>query len=97
MDDREMITVGGVLELDLPVAPELEPVRAENLDGVTATLLEESVHPEFGIAQEFLERRSIVIERGEHHARVRLGPQLLQAHAFLAHDVFVTVGVRNAA
>src|SRR5262249_31524507 len=94
--DRKVVAVGSVLQLDLPVAAELEPVRADDLDRVAAALLEEPVDPRPGVAEELLQRLGLVIEGGEYQAAVGLGTQLLQRQVALVQYALVAVRVRDA-
>ena len=94
---REVVTVGGVLELDLPVALEPELVTAEDLGGESVGLLQESLHPDLRVTQVVFERFDLGVERREDHAEIALGAQLLQGEVVLLDDALVTVRVRDAA
>src|SRR5262245_30154207 len=56
MHDREVVPVGGVLQLDLPVALEPEPVLTLYLQRIAGALLHEPVDPGPGPAQEVRQR-----------------------------------------
>jgi hypothetical protein len=65
VDDREVIQVGGVFELDLPVAVEAEAMFAVRLDRIARALLHEQVDPRLGAAEEIFERLDLLIEARE--------------------------------
>ncbi|MPM40350.1 hypothetical protein SDC9_86990 [bioreactor metagenome] len=94
---REVVAVGGVLQLDLPVAPEAELVDAGDLGRVPVGLLEEPVDPDLRIAEEVLQRLGVLVESRPDHPGVRLGAQPLQREVLLLDDSLVALRVRDAA
>ena len=82
--DREVVSVGGVFKLDLPVAVEPEFVLALDLDGEPGALLHEPVDPHLRVAEEFLEGFDVRLEAGEDQPVVALHPQLLQGQVLLS-------------
>ena len=95
--DREVIEVGRVLELDLPVALEPELVLTVRLDRVAGALFHEQVDPRLRAAEEILERFDRIVEAREDQPLVHADAQLHERQvAFLAH-AFVAVAVRQRA
>ncbi len=97
MHQREVVGVGGVFQLDLPVAGEAEAVFARHLDAVAGALFHEQVHPFFRRAKIVFQRLDIVLERGENHAGIAFGAQADQRQLGLVDAVAVAFRVRNAA
>ncbi len=90
---REVVTVAGVLQLDLPIAPEPKLVHPGHLGGISVALLEEPLHPQLRIAKEILQRFGVGVEGGPDHPEVGLGAQGVQREVGLLHHALVTVGV----
>ena len=97
MHQREVVGVGGVLELDLPVAGEAEAVFARYLHREAATLLHEQVHPLLGRAEEIDEGLDVVLEGGEDHARVLFDAQLDEREVGLVEQVAIALRAGHAA
>jgi hypothetical protein len=81
VNDGEMIGVGGVLQLDLPVAGEAEPVLAQHLHAEPRALLHEQVHPLLRRAQELDQRLDVVLEGGKDHALIDFGAQRISPNS----------------
>ncbi|MCY1510838.1 hypothetical protein D9M68_452270 [compost metagenome] len=94
---REVVGVGGVFQLDLPVAGEAETVLAGNLHAITGALLHEQVDPLLRRAEEVHQRLDVVLEGGEDHAVVLLDAQAHQGQFALVQAVGVAFRVRHAA
>ncbi|MNJ46293.1 hypothetical protein D3C77_414200 [compost metagenome] len=92
-----MIGVGGVFQLDLPVAREAEAVLARHLDAVSRALLHEQVDPLFRRTEEVAKRLDVVFESGEDHPGVAFHTQAHQRQFRLVDAVGVAFRVRNAA
>jgi len=76
MDDRKVIGVGGVLQLNFPVAGEAKAMLAKRLHRIAATLLHEEVDPFARRAEEIDERLDVVLERRKDQPVIFLGTEL---------------------
>ena len=94
---REVIGVGGVFQLDLPVTGEAEAVLAPHFDRVAGTLLHEQVDPLLSRAEEIGEGLDVILEGGEDHAVVLLDTQADQRQFALVQAIGVAFRVRHTA
>ncbi|MNZ60119.1 hypothetical protein D3C78_781800 [compost metagenome] len=97
MHQREVVGIGGVFQLDLPVARKAETVLARNLDAVAGALFHEQVDPLFRRTEEVLKRFDVVFEGGKNHPGVTFHTQAHQRQFRLVDAVGVTFRVRDTA
>ncbi|MNS11853.1 hypothetical protein D3C72_434030 [compost metagenome] len=97
MNHREVVAVGGVFELDFPVAREAETVRRAGFDRIARALFHKQIHPLFRRAEEIFQRFDLVVKGGENHPRVLFGAQGNQPQFALFKLIGVAFRMRYAA
>ena len=97
MDDREVIAVGGIFQLDFPVAGKAKTVRGGGLQRVASPLFHEQIHPFHRRAEEVGQRFNVVVEAGENHSGVAFNAQAHHAELRFVQRIAVALWMRYPA
>ncbi|MNS59510.1 hypothetical protein D3C72_924700 [compost metagenome] len=97
VNHREVVAVGGVFQLDFPVAREAETVGWSGFNRVARPLLHKQVHPFLRRAEELFQRVDLIVKGGEDHARVLFRAQGNQPQLAFFQLVGVAFRMRHAA
>ena len=92
-----MVGIGGVFQLNFPVARKAETMLTRNLNRIARTLFHEQINPFFRRAQKVFQRLNFRIKGGKNHAVVFFYPQTDQRKFALVQTFAIALWRRHAA
>src|SRR5690554_3435853 len=95
MNNREMISIRSVLQLDFPVAREIKAMLAQDLYRIATSLFHKEIDPLFCTAQVVFQRLNIIAERGKDKTVICFCPQALQGQVGFINNPFVLIWLGN--